>query len=243
MRRNAVCKLLQDDMGSLKERSKGCPRSIYEIGYGAGEIFNLYRKLGLRVEGFDFSETAYRYAASHYRGKGVALHQKPPKPEKQFDYVAACEVLEHIKDDVGALREWKAYLKDSGKMIVSVPAHKRRWGENDIYSGHFRRYERRELVRKFAKAGLRVEAVYTYDFPACVLLDFMRDASRKKKLCGQQLSREDFTKKSGVERDFHPLVLALSHPVLWLAAVKLGELFYKTDFGSAYILMASHRMP
>ena len=96
-------------------------------------------------------------------------------------------------------------------MIVSVPAHKKRWGENDTYSGHYRRYERHELVRKFAKAGLRVEKIYTYDFPACFLLDFLRDASGKRKLRKQRLSREDFTKKSGVEREFHPLWLALSH--------------------------------
>ncbi len=88
---------------------------------------------------------------------------------------------------------------------------------------------------------MQVEQIYTYDFPACFLLDFLRDASGKRKLRKQRLSREDYTKKSGVERDFHPLWLALSHPVLWLPVVKLAELFYKTDFGSAYILIAANK--
>lgn len=241
MRRNAVSKLLKDDMRRWKERGGVNPNCILEIGYGAGDIFSLYQKLGLRAEGFDSSETAYQYAIGHSQAYGALLHSRMPKPEKRFDYVAACEVLEHIKDDVSALRQWKAYLKDSGKMIVSVPAHQSRWGENDIYSGHYRRYERRELIQKFAQAGMRVEKIYTYDFPACLLLDVMRDKSRKKKLSGQRKSREEYTKNSGVERDFHPLVLAMSHPALWLPACKLGELFYRTDFGSAYILLASQR--
>ena len=67
----------------------------------------MYKKLGLRAEGFDFSETAYQYASSHYQTAGMVLHQKPPKPCQQFDYVAACEVLEHCRDDVRMLRHWK----------------------------------------------------------------------------------------------------------------------------------------
>ncbi len=231
---------MTEGKGASKERGGVNQKSVFEIGYGAGEIFNLYRELGMRAEGFDFSETAYQYASRHYQGDGVVLHKDMPKPEQRFDYVVACEVLEHIRDDAGAINEWKAYLKNTGKMIVSVPAHKKRWGESDIYAGHFRRYEKKELVHTFKKAGMRVEKAYNYDFPACFLLDFMRDKSSKKKLLEKKLSREGYTKNSGVERDFHPAVVALSHPALWIPVAKLGELFYKMDLGSGYILMASY---
>lgn len=214
-------------------------KTVFEIGYGAGEIFNLYRSLGMQAEGFDFSKAAYQYASCHYQREGVVLHQNMPKPQKKFDYVIACEVLEHIRDDVGAVREWKSYLKSTGKMIVSVPAHKKRWGESDVYAGHFRRYERRELVHTLKKAGMRVEKIYNYNFPVCFLLDFLRDRNSKKKLSEKKLNREGFTKNSGIDRDFHPIVLALSHPALWMPVIKLEELFYRTDLGSAYILIAS----
>ncbi len=239
MRKHALRKLFLEDQANFGEGGGKNQKTVFEIGYGAGEIFNLYRELGIQAEGFDFSEVAYRYASSHYQGKGVVLHQHMPAAGKKFDYVVACEVLEHIKDDVSALKEWKAYLKNSGKMVVSVPAHKKRWGESDIYAGHFRRYERNELVCKLKKAGMRVERIYTYDFPACFLLDLLRDVSRKKRLSEKKMSQEGYTKNSGVERDFNPFVLALSHPALWLPFIKIGELFYKTDFGSSYIIMAS----
>ena len=48
MRRHALKKLLK------KVGAVGSGKKIYEIGYGAGEIFRLYREMGLRVHGYDF---------------------------------------------------------------------------------------------------------------------------------------------------------------------------------------------
>ncbi len=91
---------------------------------------------------------------------------------------------------------------------------------------------------------MRIEKIYTYDFPACLFLDGMRDKSRKRKMRQKnwkKRGRSEATKKSGVERNFNPVVLALSHPALWFPFIKAGELFYDTDWGSAYILVASVR--
>lgn len=236
MRKNALKKLL------LSNPCIG--NRVLEIGYGAGEVFELYRKLGLMVEGYDTSETAYKYAASNDIVKGgndIVLLKEKPKVGKKYDYVIACEVLEHIKDDVETLKEWKRYLKDTGKMIISVPAHQKRWGWNDVYSGHYRRYEKKELTNIFSKAGMCVDVIYTYDFPSCLFLDVIGDISRKRKISRDKLkkSRQEYTETSGIERDFHPIFLALSHPFLWFPIIKAEELFYKTDWGSAYILIAS----
>ena len=235
MRRNALKKIL---------KSAGCRnKTLLEIGYGAGEIFLLYQKLGLYVEGYDFSEAAYEHASRNYPGAGIILLKEMPE-KKRYDYVVACEVLEHIENDVEELKEWRNYLKDNGRMIISVPAHQKRWGESDVYNGHWRRYERAELEKKLAKAGMRIEKIYTYDFPACLFLDGMRDKSRKRKMRQKnwkKRGRSEATKKSGVERNFNPVVLALSHPALWFPVIKAGELFYDTDWGSAYILVASVR--
>lgn len=155
-----------------------------------------------------------------------------------YDYIAACEVLEHIRDDVETLIEWKSYLNNSGKMIISVPAHWKRWGSSDEYNGHYRRYEKNELKEKLKNAGMKIEKIYTYDFPACLLLDGMRDSSRKKKI-NRDKSKEELTKNSGIERNFSAVAIKLSNPVLWKPIIKFEELFYQTDLGSAYILIAS----
>jgi len=242
MRKNALKKLLKNQTGRL-----------LEIGYGAGEIFSMYKSLGLRVVGYDFSEMAYEYAMQNYADdSSVCLLQEKPEPKQQFDIVVACEVLEHIEDDMAALREWKMYMKDTGKLIISVPAHHKMWGANDVYAGHYRRYERIELEKKIKKAGMEIEKIYTYDFPACLLLDRMRDSASDKILREEHVEKgksirldvydkEEHTKKSGIERKFNPLFLFLAHPFFWKLIIKFEELFYNTDLGSAYILMARKR--
>lgn len=235
LRKHALKMLLR------QSNTDGSGKSIYEIGYGAGEVFNLYREMGLRVYGYDFSELAYEYAQQNYQDERITLFQEKPKAKKQYDFVVACEVLEHIEDDVGMLKEWKQYLKNTGKLIISVPAHMNRWGATDVYAGHYRRYERKELEKKFIKAGLQIEKMYTYDFPTCVFLDRMRDNDYSKKIKKDNFgkNKEEYTKKSGVEREFSPLICALAHPVLWALMAKLSRLFYNTNLGSGYILVAS----
>lgn len=229
MRKNALYKLLKKDCCEGKR--------LLEIGYGAGEIFPLYRKLDLYVEGYDFSEAAYEYANANYADDGVVLLTDKKSIGGGYDYVVACEVLEHIENDMAELREWKSYLNDSGKLIISVPAHWKRWGSSDEYNGHYRRYERKELIEKFRNAGMKIEKIYVYDFPACLLLDGMRDNSRRK--MKNDRNKEEATKSSGIERNFSAMVLKLSNPALWRPIIKFEELFYKTDLGSAYILIAS----
>ena len=67
--------------------------------------------------------------------------------DKKFDVIIASDVLEHINLDVEALKEWKRVLKPNGHMILFVPAKKVLWSNNDVYSQHFRRYEKKQFGR------------------------------------------------------------------------------------------------
>lgn len=233
MRKNALYKLL------VKESCGG--KSLLEIGYGAGEIFHLYSKMNLHVDAYDFSTEAYKYASKHYKGGNVCLlKNKTDIKDRKYDYVVACEVLEHIEDDMQTLREWISYLKYDGKLIISVPAHWKRWGSSDEYVGHYRRYEKKELKEKIKNIGFKIEKIYTYDFPFCFLLDGIRNSSRKKQI-NKNKSKEEASKISGIERDYNAIVLNLSNPVLWKPFIIFEELFYKLDWGSSYILIASKK--
>jgi 2-polyprenyl-3-methyl-5-hydroxy-6-metoxy-1,4-benzoquinol methylase len=76
-------------------------------------------------------------------------------PGKAFDTVICLNVLEHIEDDVNALRIFRELLKDGGKAVVLVPAMPIAYGAIDKAMGHYRRYSRRSLRRAFAAAALR----------------------------------------------------------------------------------------
>ena len=74
-----------------------------------------------------------------------------------LDTVVALNVVEHIGDDVGALRTMASLVGRRGRVVVLVPALQALYGTLDHELGHFRRYSRRTLRQAFAAAGMRVE--------------------------------------------------------------------------------------
>ena len=74
--------------------------------------------------------------------------------------VVAYNVLEHIPDDVGALRAFAGLLRPGGRVVLVVPAFPSAMSEFDLAIGHQRRYRRRTLRRAVEQAGLTVEVLH-----------------------------------------------------------------------------------
>ncbi len=90
-------------------------------GYGTAE-------LGLVAEsvvGIDCAAEAVDFATGHYRTPTVRFEQGSctalPHRAGCFDLVVAFEVIEHLEDWRGFLREVRRVLADSGQFIVSTP--------------------------------------------------------------------------------------------------------------------------
>jgi SAM-dependent methyltransferase len=128
--------------------------SILEIGAGVGAVGSLlakrYHYVGLEPDPESCAE-----ARSRVGGDGVVLcvREEDLETDEGFDLVCAFEVLEHIEDDVAALRRWQRRLATGGSLIVSVPAGRDRFGPTDARQGHFRRYDREDLVAALTRAG------------------------------------------------------------------------------------------
>ena len=65
-------------------------------------------------------------------------------------------VLEHIENDVQALKKAFNLLKPGGVLIIEVPASPGLYGAYDRQLRHFRRYSAPELYGKLASAGFTV---------------------------------------------------------------------------------------
>jgi len=76
--------------------------------------------------------------------------------QDQYDLVTNFDVLEHIADDEGFLRDLHRVLTDNGHVLVTVPAYQFLWSDLDRLLGHVRRYNKRDLVRCLEKAGFTV---------------------------------------------------------------------------------------
>jgi SAM-dependent methyltransferase len=72
----------------------------------------------------------------------------------RFDTVYCSNVLEHIFDDVSALRMFKDVLVPGGKVLIFVPAVPAAYGPLDAELGHHRRYTKATLAKAFTDAGL-----------------------------------------------------------------------------------------
>jgi SAM-dependent methyltransferase len=79
--------------------------------------------------------------------------------EGSYSAVVGLNVLEHIEDDVEALRAAARLLAGGGRVVVFVPAFEFAMGKFDRAIGHYRRYTRRSLSDAFVEAGLHPETV------------------------------------------------------------------------------------
>ena len=86
-----------------------------------------------------------------------------------FDLIVSVDNLEHVEEDVMAMRALRNALSPSGRLVVHVPGYYRRWiafrrRVNFHVPGHVRPgYTTEDLAAKLSRAGLEVlDCHYTY---------------------------------------------------------------------------------
>jgi SAM-dependent methyltransferase len=129
---------------------------ILEIGCGTGHNLPMLAGFGT-VDAIEIDPAA-RAIASERLGKPVSaspLPLLPDVPRGAYDLIAVLDVVEHIEDDVGALKAMADCLAPGGKILVTVPAHQWLWSAHDVVNHHHRRYSKATLAAAIAKAGLR----------------------------------------------------------------------------------------
>lgn len=75
---------------------------------------------------------------------------------EHWDVAFLLDVIEHLPDDVGALREACQALKPGGLLFVTAPALPQFWSYNDEISRHLRRYTRKDFTRLAEQADLQL---------------------------------------------------------------------------------------
>lgn len=137
---------------------------VLDLGCGAATSLPILLPFG-DIYGVDKSKEAIQFC----RNKGYYQLKEGdvaslPFGKNTFDLLAALDLLEHVKDDSGALLELARVCRKGGWVIITVPAFSFLWGENDLATHHFRRYEKDDLKRKIEQAGFSIKKLSYFNF-------------------------------------------------------------------------------
>ena len=227
------------------------PGTVLEVGCGPGALLHELARRGFDGVGVELSPGSRRVAEQLVGGlKEIQIRDRlPTQGQGTFDYLFSFEVLEHIEDDIAALREWLEYLRPGGIVFISVPAHRSKWNVTDLFAGHFRRYERDEVLSLLEQAGLELVRIGTYGWPVSRLIEKLRVRAKEKELKNSGLDPDaisvgdpELTKSSGVERGLvtrlYSIYGSLPGRMFFRLAALAQRLFYRTPLGISFIAVA-----
>lgn len=227
-----------------------CP--VLEIGCGPGILLQELSARGFECHALETSEDARALGTTlaTKANRSIAFHSGAQNDwVGGFSLLLAFEVLEHIEDDASAVQQWLTWLKPGGKLIMSVPAHQKRWNARDVWAGHVRRYEREQLSTLFQSAGFEIERIECYGFPLANVLETLGESRYKKheRVQGEQNIeiRDSNTAQSGIDRSadakWYPLLRSIPGRMALYSSLQMQRPFIKSECGNGYIVVARKR--
>ena len=143
---------------------------VLEFGAGTGFLSELMQeKFQISVECLEIDESLLKIL----QGKGFKTYSNLTTLSEKYDLIFSSNVLEHIENDAEILFELKKNLALNGILVSYVPAFPILFSDLDRDVGHYRRYTRKEIKKKFTQAGYTVGKIHYADslgFPASLLL-------------------------------------------------------------------------
>ena len=160
----------------------GATGQFLEVGCGTGFVLSGLQNSvpGLALSGSEIFNEGLKFIRQRIPGASVYQMDIMRIPfADEFDVAGAFDVLEHIPDDTGALRQmWRA-VKPGGGILLTVPQHPALWSAFDVAAHHQRRYTRKELTQKAEQAGFEVQLVTSFVFFPLPLMMLTRARNRE----------------------------------------------------------------
>jgi SAM-dependent methyltransferase len=134
--------------------------TVADIGCSTGFLLEDVLEAHSRVNAIGIDLIAAGLIKTHRRLPEVRLLQADacavPILDRRVDAIVSANLLEHVPDDIQALKEFRRILRPGGRAVIVVPAGPQTYDYYDRFLGHERRYARGELASKCMVAGLNV---------------------------------------------------------------------------------------
>jgi 2-polyprenyl-3-methyl-5-hydroxy-6-metoxy-1,4-benzoquinol methylase len=142
-------------------------RRVLEVGCGIGTMSRRLAEVSDLVVGIEPNAYCAGLVREEMTGEPkfelLTCHledcDRAEMASRQFDTVFCINVLEHIEDDLGALKTFRDVLVPGGRVLIWVPAVQAAYGPLDAELGHHRRYSKASLGAVFNAAGLDLLAL------------------------------------------------------------------------------------
>ena len=144
---------------TLKKFESFLNGEILEIGCGIGNFTKSLTDYGqvwaIDIDNYNLTKTK-RIIKRDKVGFGDIEKGEFFFNKKKFDTIVCINVLEHIEDDIKAVKNLYQLLKPKGVLILLVPSHPTLYGQIDRSIGHFRRYSKNILNEILKKVGFKI---------------------------------------------------------------------------------------
>ncbi len=161
--------------------------------------------------------------------------------DTSYDAVIACEVLEHIEDESAFLGKIRGLLNPGGRLILSIPARKKLWSDHDEIAGHFRRYEKQDIIDLLSRHQFERINVIAYGYPFINALRMARIVLTKCQYAAKiGWSRERKTKESGSMQTgrLARSIGLLINPVTVYPLCRVSSWFNDQDRSEGYLVIS-----
>ncbi len=151
---------------------------LLDIGAGSGILIEQARKLGLEAMGVEPSIELQTRAVQH--GLNVHLGVLPHIDIRgPFDIITVVDVIEHVSDPIGLLRQARELLAPDGMLLVATPdrgsvaARLMGWKWWHYRVAHIGYFDRATLGATIERSGFGLSALKrpSWRFPASYLLE------------------------------------------------------------------------
>jgi ubiquinone/menaquinone biosynthesis C-methylase UbiE len=121
---------------------------LAEVGPGNGKNIYWYFRKCKKIDLYEPSSNLFNILKKRfYNNKRINLKNKEFLEKKnKYDCILYMDVIEHIKNDKKEIKKAYRSLKKGGRLIVNVPAFQHLYSKFDKDVGHFRRYNKNQIL-------------------------------------------------------------------------------------------------